>query len=153
MAFLLSPFGPEIRHNLGPFLHMSMTKASFCKGGRANQVGNPRERSVYSHFSYLQHLSHHSLSASSYFCGVLKLFPLHGKDIWTFWIRVWLYVAYVFSFKKRQIPSLLLMFILTGLVKFLLCMESFFPSKVNFWKFCWKHLCDISSILESSLLV
>lgn len=95
----------------------------------SNQVGNPREVCVFSLLRFATP-SRRSLSAFSYFCGVLKIIPLHREDIWTFWISVCaLYMC--FSFKKKQIPVLLLVFILTGLVKFLLWMESFFPSKVK----------------------
>lgn len=117
---------PEIRQVLSFSFGMSMAKASFRKGEELIKLAI-QERSVYFHFSDLQHLLIILLVPFL----ILRIVPLHSEDIWTFWISVWLYVVYVFSFKRRQIPILLLVFILRGLVKFLLWMESFFPSKVK----------------------
>lgn len=94
---------PEIRQVLGFSFGVSMAKASFRKGEELIKLAI-QERSAYSHFSDLQHL----LVVLLVPFLVLKIIPLHSEDVWTFWISVWLCVVYVFSFKRRQIPILLL---------------------------------------------
>lgn len=121
---------PEIRQSFGScFWHVN-GYSIFPARRRANQVGSPRGVCAFSLLRFAAP-SHRCLGAFSDFCGVLKITPLHREDIWMLRRCVWLYDACVFSLKKKANSSPLLMFILIGLVKFLLWMESFFPRKVN----------------------